>query len=149
MTDRAERAAALFASGFNCTQSVLAAYAEDFSLEETAATRLGEGLGGAFLNGANMPCGALLGAIMVLGLYAGRAQIGDIDAKLRTMSLQKRAIAAFSERCGASTCRELLGGDITTPEGAAKARAEGRMKNCASYVATACEVLDELLASHQ
>lgn len=149
MTDRAERAAALFASGFNCTQSVLAAYAEDFSLEETVATRLGEGLGGAFVNGANMPCGALLGAIMVLGLYAGRAEIGDIDAKLRTIALQKRAIAMFSERSSASTCRELLGSDITTPEGAAKARAERRMKNCASYVANACGVLNELLASRQ
>ncbi|MCX5897676.1 MAG: C-GCAxxG-C-C family protein, partial [Proteobacteria bacterium] len=53
----AERAADSFARGFNCSQSVLAAYAEQFGLTEELALKVAGGFGGGMGRMAET-CGA-------------------------------------------------------------------------------------------
>lgn len=62
-------------------------------------------------------CGAVTGAIMVLGLY--RATTESTTAKLREPVYQamKEFTAEFERRNRTLICRGLLNCDISTPEG--------------------------------
>ena len=142
--ERKEAALEAFQEGYNCTQAVLVAFAADLDMPPDAATRLGEGFGGTTCN-CGMPCGALLGAIMGLGLYAGRREAEDWEASGRVERLRLRLSQAFENRFGAIECRTLLGADITTETGFMQARNEGRFLRCGEYVEGAAVLLDALL----
>jgi C_GCAxxG_C_C family probable redox protein len=68
-------------------------------------------------------CGAVAGALMVIGLAHGRTKADDEAAKELTYDLSDEFIAEFAARKGSTICRELLGVDISTPEGLAEAKA--------------------------
>ena len=63
----AENASRFFNRGYSCSQSVLSAYAPGYGLDERSAFKLASAFGGgmAHLDGA---CGAVTGALMVIGL---------------------------------------------------------------------------------
>ena len=46
MGDKAERAKALFLEGYNCTQAVVGAFAEEIGMDFDTAVRLASGFGG-------------------------------------------------------------------------------------------------------
>ena len=65
-TERIKKANACHDRGFNCSQSVLAAFADVTGLSEEESFRIAAGFGrGA---GTGELCGALSGAVMVLSL---------------------------------------------------------------------------------
>lgn len=134
--DRKETALTVFASGFNCAQAVFAAYCEDFGLDTPTALRVSEGFGGG-VAGTGGLCGALSGAVMALGLYAGRSEPGDLESKERTKSLARSLLARFEALYGHTACEALL-----QSQGVALG---GKSPACAAYVESACALLDELL----
>jgi hypothetical protein len=71
-----ERATSMFAAGFSCSQSVLGAYAEQHGLPRELALGLADAFGGG-LGGLGRTCGAVTGAIMVIGLARGRRVADD------------------------------------------------------------------------
>ena len=96
--------------------------------------------------GAAKTCGAVTGAMMALGLAHGSGAQADPARKqaayARTAELWRR----FTERHGSIGCREILGLDISTPEGRAQAAAAGVFKTkCSAVVRDATEILVELL----
>ncbi|MBR4020758.1 MAG: C_GCAxxG_C_C family protein, partial [Firmicutes bacterium] len=60
MNSRTERAAALFMEGFNCSQSVFAAYADLFGMDEKTALRISASFGGG-IGRMREVCGAANG----------------------------------------------------------------------------------------
>ncbi|HVP92094.1 MAG TPA: C-GCAxxG-C-C family protein [Terriglobales bacterium] len=141
----ANRAAALFDEGFSCSQAVLAAFAEDYGLERETALRLAQPFGGGIGRGGDW-CGAVTGALMVIGLKHGRVRSADVAAKDRTYALVNEFIRSFRERHGAVRCNDLLGCEMGTPAGD-KAIAEGKLHEtvCRGLVRDAAEILDALL----
>jgi C_GCAxxG_C_C family probable redox protein len=100
------------------------------------------GFGGG-LGRCGEACGALTGAIMVIGLRMGATDAADRAAKERTYVAVQAFVEAFRARNGAITCRELLGADISSPEAYQQAREEGRFKAvCPGLVRSAAELLD-------
>ena len=67
--NRADREVELFNNHFNCSQAVFTAFATEYGISEELALRLGTSFGGGARNGEM--CGAVLGALMVLGLKFG------------------------------------------------------------------------------
>jgi len=61
-----DQALDLFNRGFNCSQSVAGAYAEDLGLKSADALRMAAALGGG-IGRSGQTCGAVIGALMVLG----------------------------------------------------------------------------------
>lgn len=61
-----EKAAALFDEKFNCSQAVLGAFAEEYGLSEEQALHIALCFSAGMRKGE--VCGAVSGAIMVLGL---------------------------------------------------------------------------------
>ncbi|HYC20977.1 MAG TPA: C-GCAxxG-C-C family protein [Candidatus Bathyarchaeia archaeon] len=66
-----EDAVALFQHGFSCSQAVLSAFAQHFGLERDTALRISQGFGAGIAYTDDI-CGAVSGAIMVIGLRYGR-----------------------------------------------------------------------------
>jgi C_GCAxxG_C_C family probable redox protein len=142
--DRIAAALASFKNGFNCTQAVFSAFSEDLGLDRASATRLAECFNGTVCN-AGMPCGALLGAYLTIGLYAGRSEPDDLSAKLLAENLRAKLTDDFISRFGAADCRTLLQYNITDTVGLQEAHSSGTIANCADYVAYAAELTDRLL----
>jgi C_GCAxxG_C_C family probable redox protein len=134
----------LFNSGFNCAQAVLAAFSEDLGLDALTALKLGSGFGGG-IGCSGEVCGAMTGAVMALGLKYGSGQVVDKAAKYELYRKAKMLADEFRLQCGSLYCRDLLGFDLSTPEGQAIAGQPGAFERCDGFVNIAAELLEEML----
>ncbi len=143
--NRIETAASRFADGFNCSQAVLSAYAGEFGLDDDTALKIASGFGGGMGRMADT-CGAVTGAFMVLGLKYGQAS-SDREAKEGIYARIREFADRFQARNGSLVCRDLLGCDISTPEGLQHAKDEKLLTTiCPKFVRDASEILGEMLA---
>jgi len=113
--DRQERAEEYFRQGFSCSQSVLAACADHFGLDEETVLRVAGAFGGGLAR-SGQTCGALSGALMVIGLKHGKVKAEDETAKDETYRVSQQLMAAFAAEQGSTTCRVLLGYDLSDAE---------------------------------
>ena len=133
---RAEKAEDLFRSGCNCSQAVLAAFADEFGLDDDLAKKVACGLGGG-VGRMREVCGAVSAAAMVLGMRAG----GDKAAAYPEI---QRFCADFRAETGSIVCRELLAGTCATAGGAPEARTPAyyRKRPCVELVRLAATLLE-------
>lgn len=144
MKTKLDEAVTKLSEGYNCTQSVLYAYGEDFNLDPDTALRLGCGFG-AGMGRKGEVCGAVSGGIIVLGLRHGRGERDERLATETTYTKTRQLIDEFKEQHGSFICRELLGGcDLSTPEGQQffKDSELGR-RICRSCVESVIKILDK------
>lgn len=118
-------------------------FSERFGLERQHALRLASGFGGGIGCGGDI-CGAVSGAIMALGLKYGIAEPAKA-AKAEMYRLTRVLEDAFRRRAGSIFCRDLLGFDLSTPEGQEKMKAPGSFDCCNDYVRIAAEIAEEML----
>lgn len=78
--EKAAAAKALFMEGYNCSQAVVGAWAEDIGLDSETAYKIASGFGGG-IGRMREVCGAFTGAVMVLGLKFGNTIGSDREAK--------------------------------------------------------------------
>ncbi len=141
-----EKAVNYFSQGFLCSQAVLAAYGDELGVTEKQALQLGACFGSGMRMGE--VCGACSGALMVLGLKYGQTSVTDTEARKNTNELTNRFLEIFREKNGSFLCNELLGYDMSTAEGAAKAREKGLFKKiCPKMVESAVEVLEQVIST--
>ena len=140
---KADTAAQYFDQSVNCAQSVFIAYAEDFGLTKDQALSLAVGFG-AGMGRAQEVCGAVSGAIMVLGLRSQFKQ-GDGRDKINTVYAQvRRFIEEFTKQKGTIKCRDLLPGcDLSTEEGQKYFKENNLRDQCKGFVRLACDILDK------
>jgi C_GCAxxG_C_C family probable redox protein len=144
MTTLEENAVSRFCNGYTCTQAVLSVYAEELGLDEDAAIRIAGGFGGG-IGRTGHTCGAVTGAIMVIGLMHGSAVAQDREAKDEVYSLVQEMLRRFEDRCGSTLCRELLECDISVPEEYARAREQDLFQTrCPAFVKTVIQIVEEL-----
>jgi C_GCAxxG_C_C family probable redox protein len=93
-----------------------------------------------------LTCGAVIGALLVIGLKHGRTRAEDDAAKEKTYALVRKLAGEFKARHGSIVCRELMGIDLDTPEGHERALELGLFeKRCSVYVRDAVEILERIL----
>lgn len=142
---RADDAAACFSSGFSCSQAVCAAFAEDFNMDRETVLRLSCGLGGGMGHSGNT-CGAVTGAIMVIGMKYGRVKTDDLPAKEKTYALVNEFMTEFLRRNHSVNCTELIGHNLSDPKELAAAREDNLFRTkCRKYVFDAGEILEKIL----
>ena len=106
---RVERGKELFKQGFNCSQSVFAACADLYGIEDEAlALRLSASFGGG-IGRMRETCGAACGMFMLAGLENGSAKAGDAEGKMQNYALVQGLAAKFRDENGSLRCAELLG----------------------------------------
>ena len=146
MSTDADAAEAMFQEGFNCAQSVLTCCGGPRGLPRGLALRLGAPLGGG-MGCLGETCGAVTGAFLVIGLRPAKADPKDVSFRRGSDGLVRRFTAAFKRRHKTISCRELLGFDVSTPQGIEQARAAGVFKTlCPPLVRSAAEIVEELLS---
>jgi C_GCAxxG_C_C family probable redox protein len=140
-----DQAVACFGSGFSCSQAVLSTYAEELGLDKHLALKVSGAFGGGMAGMADT-CGAVTGAFMVIGLKYGKTKPEDEEARKKTYALVGEFIARFKAAHSSIVCREMLGCDISTPEGKQTFQAN-QLKDtrCKKYVEDAAKILEEIL----
>lgn len=139
---RYEKAMELHHKGFNCCQSVLAAFSDRTGLDDQTAFNLAGGFGAGA--GTGELCGALTGAVMSLGLTHPVDPADPVGGKRRTMGLGKKVQGAFQEKFGHLRCAPLLKTEIS-PESSAVAQAMGLTNRCDIMIVNAIEQVEALL----
>jgi C_GCAxxG_C_C family probable redox protein len=139
----------LFAGGHSCAQSVLLSWAKDHGVRTGDAFRIAAGFGGGMAFGE--VCGAVSGAIMVIGLEhaSAIADPADQDSKNFTYEMSRRFMEQFRSRAGAICCRDLIGFDLSRIEKNQSVMNASRKlyEKCPGFVQTASEILEEILKS--
>ena len=142
LSTKQDFAVELFTSGFNCSQSVLAAFCEQYGLDRETALKTACGFGGGCRSGEI--CGAVSGAVLTIGLKFGHCQPGDIESKSNCYAKTTEYLNAFKAKNGSIICREILGCDISSKEGMELAKSKNLFKTtCVDMVKSAASILEE------
>jgi C_GCAxxG_C_C family probable redox protein len=145
MNTKPEQAVNLFKEGSNCSQAVISVYAEELGLSRKMALKIAQGFGGGMGRMAQT-CGAVTGAYMILGLKYGSADTYDKETKEKVYGLVREFSRRFESRNSSIVCQELLGCDISKPEGVTIAKENGLFTSvCPKMVREAAEILDEMI----
>jgi C_GCAxxG_C_C family probable redox protein len=138
-----DRALELFAEGYSCSQSVFAAMSPALGLDARMALKIASTFGGGM--GLGSTCGALTGAMMVLGLAAGFSEYSP-EAKDATGDLNRDLVWRWQQRMGAIDCRDILQIDPTDKAQKQAARDAGVLaERCPNCVQAAVEIVHEML----
>ena len=120
-------------------------YGPRFGLEVETALKISSAFGGGIGRTGDV-CGAVIGALMAIGLEYGRTKPNDDEAKEKTYHLSQEFLQKFRERNDSIVCRDLLGVDISAPDGRERIEELGlEEKVCQKAVRDAAEILEEIL----
>lgn len=108
MEDRIQKAVELFMSGYNCSQSVVAAFADMYGFTQEQALRMSASFGGG-IGRMRETCGAACGMFLLAGLETGATEASDREGKAANYAVVQELAAEFKKRSGSIVCRELLG----------------------------------------
>lgn len=133
-----------FENNFNCSQAVFTTFAVEEGIPEELALRIGTQFGGGCRKGE--VCGAVSGALMVLGLKHGHCHYNAPEEKANAYRLAEEFMDRFVERQGTVVCRERLGYNVSKPEDMAKIRELGLFQSiCPEMIRCATELVEEML----
>jgi C_GCAxxG_C_C family probable redox protein len=142
---KAEEAVALFQPGFNCAQAVLSVFAPDFGLGRDMARWISQGFGAGIARTGDI-CGALSGAIMVIGLHYGGIRADDAAVKEKTYAVVAEFLREFKTLHGSVACTNLLGYNLSDPQQFAEAKTHKvAMERCPTFVRDAVKLVEKVL----
>ncbi len=108
LEDRIQNSVEFFMQGYGCCQSVMAAFADLYGMDQTTALRVAAGFGGG-VGRMRMMCGAVSALVILTGLEKGQTEGKDREGKSACYQLVQTLLNTFSERNGSVICAELLG----------------------------------------
>ena len=148
MPKEAEQTVSCFKEGLNCTQAVLSIFGPQFGLDRENAIKIARAFGSGM--GMGETCGAVTGALMVIGLKHAKLERRSLFSRDKTEDIAREFVVRFKARNATTECRELLGCDVSTLEGLKAAKKEKHFKiRCPKFVQDAAEILEELLKQEQ
>ena len=123
LEERVHRAVDNFMQGYGCCQSVVAAFADLYGLDDETAKRIGAGFGGG-VGRMRMMCGAVSAIVILTGLDCGQTEGDDREGKSACYKVVQELLAQSKAQNGSLICAEILG-------------LKGNEKAKSSYVASA------------
>lgn len=139
--DKAEQ---YFCNNFNCSQAVFTTFATELGLEEEVALKLATQFGGGARKGEM--CGAVSGALMVLGLKYGHCHAEDMQEKGKAYKIGEDFMNRFIVEQGTVVCRELLGYDLIKAEDAEKIKELGLFQTiCPKMIRCATAIVEQMM----
>lgn len=149
--DRIQKAIDLFKSGYNCSQSVVAAFADMYGFTEEQALRMSASFGGG-IGRMRETCGAACGMFLLAGLEKGAVVGADKEGKAANYALVQRLAEEFKKRNGSINCGELLGLKKTTPISSVPEERNGQYyakRPCSKMVEEAARIWAEYLENER
>ena len=145
---RVERAVDNFMQGYGCCQSVVAAFADLYGLDDLMAKRVAAGFGGG-VGRLRMMCGAVSALVILAGLDCGQTEGDDREGKSHCYKVIQQLLAESKTDNGSIICAELLGIKGPVPPGnyIASERTQEYYKSrpCAGKVESAARIFARYL----
>lgn len=132
--DRVERAAMLHHKGYNCAQAVACSFSDKINVDEKTMFKLTEGYG-LGMGDTYGTCGAITGAVAILGFLNSNGNLDGPYSKAETYKLVKKMTALFRNKNGATICRDLKGIDT-----------KNMLRSCDGCIEDAVTILEKMLA---
>jgi len=149
MSIKGERAYALFKDGYNCSQAVFGAFAEELGVDFDTAVKLASGFGGG-IGRMREVCGTFTGLTMVASMIYGYNDPKDTETKTELYEKIRALADRFREDNGSIICRELLGLQQAERSAVPEARTSEYYKKrpCAELCRYAAELLEEFIENN-
>ena len=146
---KGEKAESLFKEGYNCSQSVAMAFADELNIPGDVVAMSVSGFGGG-MGRMREVCGAVTGMFMVVGILYGYDDAKDYEGKKDTYALVQELANQFKAETGSIICRELLGldGKDNSPVPSKRTEEYYKKRTCEDKVGLAAKILDEYIQSH-
>lgn len=143
-----EKAEQLLHQQYHCSQALFGAFASDFGLDLKTAFKISTCFGGGMRQGG--VCGCITASLLVLGMGLGFYDAQDREREVYGNKKTDEFIRRFTEQMGGViNCRDILGKDISKPEGMAAIRKEGLiLQKCPKALNISIEILEDMLAKH-
>ena len=146
--NKADRAEELFRMGYNCSQSVYAAFAEELGMSVEEAAKRASPFG-AWFGKLREVCGAVSGMVLVLGDLCGYQDPTDAAGKQALYALVQQMCGSFEASEGSLICRDLLGlakgEDLAEP--AVRTEEYYQSRPCVGACRRAAEILEAEMES--
>lgn len=138
-----ERSEELFFQGYNCSQSVFAAFADVMKLDESTALKLSSSFGGG-IGRMREVCGACSGVFMVIGLLYGYDEAND-EKRAEHYARIQRLANIFKQQYGSIICRELLASlsPSSSPTPTPRTPEFYRSRPCLKFIKFASALIDD------
>lgn len=150
MEKRIEKAVELFKEGYNCSQSVVAAFADLYGFTPEQALKVSASFGGG-IGRMRQTCGAACGLFMLAGLETGCTEGKDREGKEANYKVVQELAEEFRKRNGSLICAELLGLSKTAPTPAtpeARTAEYYKKRPCVKMVEEAARIWCEYLSTN-
>jgi len=144
--DKSTKAINYFRNKFNCSQSVLTTFGSEYGLSEDECLRIATAFGGGMGRQQHI-CGAITGALMVLGLIYGKGLNDPEENKRYTYQKTKEFFDEFIRLNGSADCLKLLDGlDMNNPDDQKKIIERNYYGiRCEKYVSDAVIILTKIM----
>ena len=144
--NKPDKAEELFRKGYNCSQSVFAAFADVLGMSVEEAAKIASPFGAGF-GKLREVCGAVSGMTLAAGYLKGYDDPADYESKKELYRLIQRMCADFEESRGTIICRELLGLKKGEDLGEPSVRTEEyyQSRPCIGACRTAAEIAERYL----
>ena len=143
MEQRITREELILNESLNCAQKVVGTFCGAYGIPACEGIRMARALGGGLRAGE--ACGAMVGALLVVGLKYGPGEDQTVEARMLCDQKAAELSRRFREMQGQITCRELLGIDTSIGENRKIAAEMGLFREiCPNIVAQTIELLEEL-----
>lgn len=150
MCDEVKTAGNLFLQGYNCSQSVFAAFSDELGIDRAAALKMASSFGGG-MGRLREVCGAVSAMFLIAGLKYGYTDPTDSLAKTEHYRRIQKLAKRFRDENGSIICRELLnlpaGPDSPTPE--ARTQSYYERRPCVELVKSAAKIIKEFMEEQQ
>lgn len=134
----------MFMEGIDCSQVVAGNFADELGMSRDVLRKVAACFGGGMQCGET--CGAVTGALMVLGVKYGHWREGDKEQKAVMTQKSKVFKDCFLAKYPSCICKELLGHDISMPGELTKVLEKGIMIDyCPCVVEDVIEILEKIL----
>ena len=138
-----------FAKGYDCSQVVVSHFAAELGISEELANKAAACFGGGMFQADT--CGVFTGALIVIGLKYGHFDPDRLQEQKNVLMAKSSAFRIkFFDIHPTCNCRELVGYDVSTPEGLKAAVESGRMMSfCPKLVKEVIGLLEENSSASQ
>ena len=145
MSKRSNEALERFKGGYFCSQAVLSVFCEELGMDPLTALKVSSGFGGG-MGRMGEVCGAVTGAFIALGLHDWEANPPTLDEKNKVSERIRAFSQEFKNQHGSIVCKDLIGCDLSTPQGYKEATDKGVFVSiCRPVVEDAVKIVEGML----
>ena len=139
-----------FEQGYNCSQSVALAFADEVGMDGKLIARLTGGFGGG-MGRMREVCGTVSGTAFVLSALYGYSDPTDADAKAQLYADVQKVAGEFKDENGSVVCRDLLGltqDGFDNPQPEKRTDTYYKKRPCGDLVKMSADLLEKFIADN-